>query len=247
MILAIQLLTRLPIKKQVDAVGADYAGSVAWFWLTSLLVGGVMLGVFALTQFLFHIAALSAFLSVIAACLFTGGFHVDGFADMCDAFFARKPKERTLEILKDSRMGTYGVIAICFVLAVKTILLAQTGSWQLLLALPVCGKIPMITCAMVSRYPRQDGLGKYIIELLSRKTAVLSIVLCAAIVFALSAWPYDGATLLIRAAVCIGAGIVLGLALASISKRKIGGATGDILGAANEMGEMLFLAVWAAL
>lgn len=235
-------MTRLPIKKQVDATGEDYAGSVFWFFLTSLMVGGIMLGVYFVMYILVPVPLFAAFLSVIAAALFTGGLHIDGFADMCDAFFARKSSERTLEILKDSRMGAYGVIAIIFVIAVKTFLLGRIEGtvflWPIFLALPVCGKIPMILCAMVSTYPREDGLGKYIIDLLPKKTAVWSIIICSAIV-CFCAGVFAGG-------IAVAAMLATGFILAQISKNKIGGATGDILGAANEIGEMLFLLIVAA-
>lgn len=234
-ILAMQLLTRLPIKKQYpDAVGADYAGSVLWFFLPALLCGLLMAAVYIGVLFA-GIPYLAAFACVIAAYLFTGGLHIDGFADMCDAFFARKSKERTLEILKDSRMGTYGVIAIVFVVAVKTLAIASFAPemvWTLA-AVPLCGKIALVVCAAVSSYPREDGLGKYIVEELPVGTAILSIVFCAVGVCFFAG--------VFRGLIAIGLMALCGLILAQVSKRKIGGATGDILGAANEAGEMAFL------
>ncbi|MEG0251851.1 MAG: adenosylcobinamide-GDP ribazoletransferase [Christensenellaceae bacterium] len=232
--IAIQTMTRLPLKKQFFVVGQDYAASVAWFPVTSLLVGVVMLLVYWIFSFT-GISLLAAFVSVIGAYLFTGGFHIDGFADMCDAFFARKSKERTLEILKDSRMGTYGVLAIVFMVGIKTILVANLNYHVLLilLAAPVCGKIPMVLCAKLSKYPRKDGLAKYIVDDITTQTALIAIFVSSAIVLMCVGF--------FAGTVAIAAMLVIGALMFALSNNKIGGATGDILGASNEIGEMVFL------
>ncbi len=247
--LAIQLMTRVPWKKQYDVIEQDYAKSAIWFFATSLIVGAVAAAVFFAGSFS-RVPYLAAFLSVIAASLVTGGFHIDGFADMCDAFFARKSKEKTLEILKDSRMGTYGVIAIVFVVLVKTLLIQRIGAiglpaLLLLLVAPVCGKIPMVFCAALSSYPRQSGLGKAMIDLLSPATAIGSMLICAAIVLVGTVIAFPA--VLFAGAIAIAAVLAAGAVLTGVSKKRIGGATGDILGAANEIGEMVFLLVMAVL
>ena len=239
--LAIQTMTRLPLKKQFEVTCQDYADSVAWFPLTAFLVGFVMLAVYQIF-FLTGIPLLASLMCVIAACLFTGGLHIDGLADICDAFFTGKPKERTLEILKDSRMGTYGVLGIVFVVAAKTILIAalpaQNILW-ILLAIPVCGKIPMALCARLSRYPRQDGMAKCIVENLKTNVTVITIAVCSAIVILLSGF-YAGT-------VAIACGIAIGAAMHFVSEKKIGGATGDVLGACNELGEIACLLIMAVM
>lgn len=232
--LALQLLTRLPLKKQVNAAPADYAACSVWFFLPALLVGALM-AAFYYIGILSGISYLAAFLSVFAACVMTGGLHVDGFADMCDAFFARKSKEETLILLKDSRMGVYGVLGIVFLVGIKTILIANIGGFalSLLLAMPVCGKIPMVFCAKLSQYPREDGLGKFMIELMTGETAFLSMLWCSIIVLFLTGF--------VAGAVAIGMNIAAGVLLYLFSGRVIGGATGDVLGACNEVGEVIYL------
>lgn len=240
LILALQLMTRLPIKKQFNAQPEDYAGSVLWFFVVALLAGGVM----AATYFIADLASvpyLAALCSVIAAYLFTGGLHIDGFADMCDAFLAHKDRVRTLEILKDSQMGVYGVIAIAFMVAAKTLLVGNLNINMLpvLLALPVCGKVAMVVCAGVSSYARQDGLGKYIIDYIKPGTAVLSIVICAVITIICCGFLAGG--------MVIAVSLMIGFCIAAVSKAKIGGATGDVLGAANELGELAYLIIMGVL
>ncbi len=239
--LAIQTMTRLPLKKQFDVCCQDYADSVAWFPLTALMAGAVMCGAYVLLC-LTGIPYLAAFACVLAAIMFTGGLHIDGFADVCDAFFAGKTKERTLAILKDSRMGTYGVLGIVFVVAIKTILLAgihpEKAVW-ILLAMPLCGKIPLILCAKLSRYPRENGMAKCIIESLKTSTALIAIVICSvAVVFV------GG---LASGTIVVAGAIATGAIMHFISEKKIEGATGDVLGACNELGEIIFLFVMAVM
>ncbi len=238
LILAMQTMTRLPIHKQLDVTGEDYAKSVAWFPVTALSVGLVSALVYALTLLL-GIPYLAALLSVIAAALFTGGFHMDGFADVCDAFFARKDKERTLEILKDSRMGTYGVLGLVFLVTIKTILIGTMGLQGILIvvAAPICGKMPMAICAKLSSYPREQGLAKYIIEQLSTGRMWACLIGCAALLVLLVG-P-------ISAGIMAAAMLVVALLMTQCAKKRIGGATGDVLGTCNELGEIVFL-IWMA-
>lgn len=240
--LALQLMTRFPLRKQFNVNEEDFAACTLWFFLTSLLVGALM----ALVYYLFlllEIPLLAAFLSVMVAYVFTGGLHIDGFADVCDAFFAGKSKQETLRILKDSRMGTYGVLGIVLMVGVKTILIANLGmnALPVLVATPVCGKIPLLFCAALSRYPRQNGMGKFIIEGLKFKTAFLAMGYCAAVVllFCLLGWVDYGAAMALS--------LVVGVLCYLWADKKIGGATGDVLGAANEMGEAVYLLVAAVL
>ncbi|MEA5004215.1 MAG: adenosylcobinamide-GDP ribazoletransferase [Christensenella sp.] len=239
--LAIQTMTRLPLKKQFDVTCQDYADSVAWFPATSLMAGAVMLAVYQLIL-LTGIPYLPAFLCVMAGIMFTGGLHIDGFADVCDAFFAGKTKERTLEILKDSRMGTYGVLGIVFIVVAKTFLIADLNPDRVLwvlLATPLCGKIPLVFCAKLSRYPRQDGMAKCIIENLKIDTALIAIIICSVAVFLVGGFA--------AGSIAVACMIAIGAVMYFISEKKIDGATGDVLGACNELGEIVFLLVMAVM
>ncbi len=232
--LAIQLLTRFPLKKQFEVTGEDYAKSVAYFPIAALFVGAVMAAAFFAASFL-NIPYFAGLVSVVAAYLCTGGFHIDGFADMSDAFFARKSKERTLEILKDSRMGTYGVLAIIIVVAAKVILIGalKHNALLILLATPICGKIPLFICAKLSKYPRETGLGKYIIDMVRTKDIIIALIL--SVVFLILCIGIFHALIVTLVMMFIG------FIMHKISKAKIDGATGDILGASNEAGECIFL------
>jgi len=239
-LLAIRLLTRIPAGKRYYDDPRDYTGSVLWYFFAAVIVGAVMAGVFFAAGFT-GIPYLPALLSVIAACIITGSLHVDGFADTCDAFFTQRSMEERLVIMRDSRLGTYGVVGIIFLIAAKVLLInaISTDAVLLIIAVPVCGKIPLILCASVSEYPRNDGMAKYIVGKLSTGVSFFSLLICSAIVVF-----YAGA---LPGALAVGAALAAGLIIPLVSKNRIGGVTGDVLGFSNEVGELLFLLIMGVL
>jgi adenosylcobinamide-GDP ribazoletransferase len=119
--LALQFLTRLP----VTAAFSDAAmrQSPRWYPAVGLVVGAVAGLVFVLGNLLLT-AQLAVFLAVAAAVIVTGALHEDGFADACDGLGGVRPKERVLEIMRDSRIGAYGVIGLIFMIGTKGLALS---------------------------------------------------------------------------------------------------------------------------
>lgn len=239
----IQFMTRIPIKKEFKVTEKDFGAMTMFFPVSAAIVGVIMMAVY----WLFSLAGLQwvgAVGSVVAACLVTGGLHVDGFADMADAFGAGKGKKKTLEILKDSHMGTYGVLAIVFIVLIKVLLIRSinySAALFIVAGTPVAGKIPMAIAAAAGKYPREDGTGKHTIDHVKPWHSIVCIVICTALLYLCADWPS-----LILLPVLVAAGFIL----TAVSNKKIEGVTGDILGAANEIGEMLWLlfaALWCAL
>ncbi|POY34865.1 adenosylcobinamide-GDP ribazoletransferase [Solitalea longa] len=115
---AIMFYTRIPCPKWVDHRAEYLNRATVYLPIVGWMVGGVCALVFWLSIFLFP-ATLSILLSMVSGILLTGAFHEDGFADVCDGFGGGWTKQRILEIMKDSRVGAYGVIGIILMLAVK--------------------------------------------------------------------------------------------------------------------------------
>jgi adenosylcobinamide-GDP ribazoletransferase len=109
---AIAFLTRLPVGGGA-LTARQLSRAALWFPAVGLLVGGVMGGVRALAGTVLDPGPATA-LAVLAAMLVTGALHEDGLADAADAIGAHVPRERRLEILRDSRVGTYGALALVF-------------------------------------------------------------------------------------------------------------------------------------
>lgn len=115
---ALMFYTRLPVPKNIDHSAALLNRSTMFFPFIGWIIGGIGMGTFALTAWLFP-PELAVLFSMIATIYATGAFHEDGFADVCDGFGGGWSKTQILTIMKDSRLGTYGVVGLGLLLAVK--------------------------------------------------------------------------------------------------------------------------------
>ena len=122
--LAVQLLTRIPIKKQVAVKDDTLVNGVAFWPLIGLITGAIQLGVYYLLSFIMARPA-AIVLAVLTQIVINGGFHLDGLCDTADGIYSARTRERMLEIMKDSRIGTNGVIAALFDILLKITLLGQ--------------------------------------------------------------------------------------------------------------------------
>jgi len=235
-VLSFIYMTRLPIKTKFDVTENDVSKTSIFFAFTSLFIGAFMyLFYYIFTLIGFDIFAIV--ISLAAGVIMTGGLHVDGFIDCADAFFVSDSKERALEILKDSRVGAYGAIACVFLFIVKIALLFElsiTGASMLfaIICMPIAAKIPVLVVAYFSKYAREQGSGKSIITQMKLHEMLISYLFILAIL--MFCFKENGLIIFISM-------IALGFIYTSIGKKKIGGATGDLLGSANESGEILFL------
>ncbi len=124
---ALMFLTRIPVPKNINHSSVLLQKSARYFSWVGLLVGGIGCTAFFLSQLVFSTSFSIAF-SILATILTTGAFHEDGFADSCDAFGGGWTKEKILTIMKDSRLGTYGVVGLIGILGFKFLLLQQLFS-----------------------------------------------------------------------------------------------------------------------
>ncbi len=124
---ALMFLIRIPVPKNINHSSNLLQKSARYFSWIGLLVGGIGCIAFLLSQLVFSTNFSIAF-SILATILTTGALHEDGFADSCDAFGGGWTKEKILTIMKDSRLGTYGVVGLIGILGFKFILLQQIFS-----------------------------------------------------------------------------------------------------------------------
>lgn len=241
---AITFLTRFP----VALIGGDSAElpqfdrAARMFPPVGALIGLVGGAVVVIATFLNVPAPIAATLAVAATIIATGGLHEDGLADTFDGFGGGGTKERKLEIMRDSRLGTYGVTAL-----VLSILLRIVAVWTLALNDPWHAALVLIAAETMSRTAllqvwfvmpsaRSDGLAHDTGQP-TAQAMMTAYILAVAIVFA-TVWPSAG----FLAAIV---GILLsGLAtyiLILIARRQIGGQTGDTLGACQQIAVTAFL------
>lgn len=234
-LLALQFLTRLPTPALSRIRPGDWGRAVLFFPLVGLLVGGLLAGLQALLSG--SDPLLQAALLAAAWVALTGGLHLDGLADCADAWVGgHGNREKTLAIMKDPASGPMGVAAVVLALLLKFAALAALVKGHAppaLLAAPVLGRAALPALLLASSYARPGGLGEAMARALPRKTAMFLLAFVLAAVSAAGAWKG------VLVAVAVFA-LVRGAAV-----RRIGGVTGDVLGAAVELTEVAVLAAWA--
>jgi adenosylcobinamide-GDP ribazoletransferase len=238
---ALSFLTILPIGRHLAPDEKGLARSMAFYPLAGLAIGGLSALGFFLLSLLFP-KPLALWLTIGLLALLTGGLHLDGFADTIDGLACRGTKERVLEVMRDSRVGAFGVIGLILLIGAKYFGLAQLSSQAIPYALAlmaVMGRSSMVLVCYRSAYARSaGGLAKPFTENLGLREVTVSLVTALGIALLLAG--------LRGAIVFLGTGL-FSLGYRFFFIRKLGGVTGDILGAANELTELLSLLLSTAL
>lgn len=242
--LALGFLTTLPARPV--AYAPDGLGkAAAWFPVVGLLIGALLAAVHGLALWLLG-PALAAVLVVLASAVLTGALHLDGLADCCDGLLAPVSRERRLEILRDPRVGSFGVVGLVLALLTKA---AAVYALPPTLPGPLAGVLPGSLLALLlapmwarwliliaARQPaaRSGGLGSSFAAALT-PAALARAALLPALLLAPALWLQGRVALglLLAVLACLG---VLRLARA-----RIGGVTGDVYGAVVELAEIAFL------
>ncbi len=230
LIAAFRFLTRLPVPGP-ETRTEDLAGAVGWFPVVGAFVGVATAGVFALALRLWA-APVAAALAVAFGLMLTGGFHEDGCTDAADGLGGGWSKERVLEIMKDSRIGAYGAMALWC-----TLTLRWTALWSLelqaLWALPLAMVWGRWSIAVMLRLlpSISQGLAREVHKGLGWGSFALATILLA--LANLVAWRWTALNLL-RPAI---ASVVVVLAWIFYLRRRLGGHSGDLLGAGNQLVE----------
>jgi adenosylcobinamide-GDP ribazoletransferase len=238
---AVSFLTRVPVGRVVEVGAADVARAVVLFPLVGAGVG-VLSGGVAVALEPQVPSVVAAALAVAVATVVTGAMHLDALADTADALGAAT-RARALEIMRDSRIGTYGAAALVLDLFVKVACLAALleGGHALagLVAAGALSRAASPPLAAVLAYPRVEGGPG---SVLSGRTSPVAAAAAAALAtgLALAVW-WEGGYWLVAAASSVA------LAAALFFRRWLGGATGDCLGATTEVCETAVLVVATAL
>jgi adenosylcobinamide-GDP ribazoletransferase len=237
---ALEFLTRLRVRRTPLGDLRSVADAQAWFPLVGLVIGALLVAVDWLARRALPDAS-AAVLVVVALVAITGALHLDGLADAADGLLGGRDREGRLRIMHDVHAGTYAVVAIVCVLAMKwagIAALAPRARYAALLLAPCLARFAMLMASTTAPYARAEGEGA---------------------AFHARAWPVAtvaGAATGLAASVALlgaaGAGIVAGAAAAGIAagaigRRSVGGMTGDLFGATIEVSEALLLLTIAAL
>jgi adenosylcobinamide-GDP ribazoletransferase len=237
---AFALLSRLPLPNH-QGTGA---GS-AWAWpLVGAVLGTLGAALASAALWLGVTPGVTAVLVLALGAMLTGGLHEDGLSDTADGLYGGWTKARRLEIMKDSRVGSYGVLALVLVTLARWSALTAVlvygqnggGHWAALIATGALSRAPMALMMALLPNARGEGLS-HATGRPSPATALVALGIAVAIATALTGWT---AVPLVFAA--LGAAILLTF----FALRKIGGQTGDILGSSQQLAEVACLAVLSA-
>lgn len=239
--LALAFLTRLPVPLPADIAAQPLGAAVRAFPLVGIVVGIAGAITYAIADVLGMSPTISALLAVAAMAILTGGLHEDGLADSADGLGATTP-EKALAIMRDSRIGTFGVMALFFVLSLRVVALSYAGSTVeaiCLLIAAAAGSRATIPVIMNMLPPaRTDGLGWAAGEPDRRR--VVDAGALGVLIVVLMLWPIWVGLLVIASAAAAAA------LVAWLARRRLGGHTGDVLGAAQQWSETAILLSYVA-
>lgn len=233
---ALVLLTRLPMPALPDHAFAHGAGSVWAYPVVGLVLGGLLALFTAILDALGLSVSIVAGLTLGALVMLTGAIHEDGLADTADGFWGGHDQDRRLEIMKDSRIGAYGVLALIIVMGLRWLGLTEM-SWTGLMAALMLSRAMMPPLMLCLPHARNTGLSH------SVGAPGMGAVVIAVLIGIVGATLLAGGAGVLAAIVASAVTLVVGL----VAQAKIGGQTGDILGATQVLTEIAVLLTLATL
>jgi len=243
--LAIKFLTIIPVisfpppnntNQNEEVLAENFANSMAFFPLVGMLIGILLVVLRRIFYYLDISSLVGDTLVLIVWIWLSGGLHLDGFADSVDGFLGGHGQEEILKIMKDSATGAKGVVALVSLLLLKFVLLAEMPLWLKDAALfftPAIGRWSMVIAAFLGKPVRlKDSMGKLFMDYVGWREVIfasLTITVIGILLF----------KLYFLLLVIIGIEIVL--LILKYCQKRIGGISGDILGAINEIVEVFIL------
>lgn len=250
LIAAVSFLTRLPVGSRREISAREVARSARWFPVVGLLLGGIYAAVLWVCVPVFPALITAILLAGVDAGI-TGAMHLDGLADTIDGFGGGRTREDVLRIMRDHAIGTYGAVALVLVLILKiaavTTLIDAHRAMAAVVLTPVLGRWSAVLMGATQTYarPPEDGsrsagsparfMGRTELIVATASTAA---IIAAMIIARLDQW---------RSAIACAPVAIISAWWAWRCKRRIGGVTGDTLGAGIEISECLVLLLYTAL
>jgi len=237
---ALAFLTRLPVPAPPWSSGG-LARAAVWFPVVGLVVGGVAAAVRVAAGLVLP-SEPATVLALAAAILVTGAFHEDGLADAADGLGAHVDRARKLEIMRDSRVGTYGSLGVVLPLLLAYATLSGLDAEDFSRA-AVCGHVlgRWSTLPQAFFLPPARDVGSGALVRVSVPALLIGTAVTVAVLLGLGG--------LVGGATALGVAVIIGLASALGLRRVLGGATGDTFGAVNKITEVAtyaaLVAVWS--
>ncbi len=237
---ALRFLTICPLPGAWGTMPTDLPGSLLYFPLVGLLIGGLAAALAYGFACLFPVLPAAALL-VIALAVVSGGLHLDGVADSADGLLSARPRLQKMAIMHDSRTGPMGVFALTAVLLLKFACLASLPAsefWRAALLMPVAGRSALVFSMILLPYARPEGLARVFYQKRKELAGLTALGVLALTAFVAAS---------LRGLLSAGSALAMVLLFSIYLYRQLGGHTGDTLGASCELAEVTTVLTLTAL
>lgn len=236
-------LTRIPVK--IPFKYEAKVENVFYFPFVGIIIGSVLVPVAYLSSLIFP-SNISSIITVLALVVITGGLHLDGLSDSFDGLLSYRDKEKIILIMKDSRVGAMGLLAVVFIILFKVALIEmviESGKYIMILTMPVIGRISLVMACYKGKTISKSIMGEPFIGKLSKRYYYGIILFYGAIISLIMYVSYGliyGLSLIFTVFILH----FIVIKLKKFSYEKIDGISGDILGAICEISETLYIPVF---
>jgi adenosylcobinamide-GDP ribazoletransferase len=236
--IALQFLTIFSIRKEKNISDKDFARSTVYFPLVGAIIGAGLSLLYVVTYHFLPRPVVCSLL-IIASIILTGGLHLDGFVDTIDGLTGGKDKYQILKIMRDEHIGAFGTIGLIALLLLKWTLLYSIPNQLMISALILTLALSRWSMVILCRffpYARDEvGLGKPFASFTGTKEVIWATTIAILLSIALAS---------LRTIILLPLVLIVSIAFGLILNKKIGGITGDTIGALNEMVETLGLFIF---
>ena len=245
-LIGLQFLTRINIVRQVEWTERGFGESVKFFPSIGAVIGIICAGVMCALNFFFgsNFPMMTGTIAFALPIILTGGIHCDGLMDSADGLFSGREREKILQIMKDSRAGSFGVVAMILVAAMEISALTELSRVSTkifcaaIFSAPIIARLMMVITIGAFPYARPDGMGKAFAKFTSRRTILIAAAETFALLLPLN---FIDEKIFLCAAIATLVALIVTWRFANFALEKIGGVTGDIYGAITTLAEMFTL------
>ena len=237
LLFALQFLTIIPVRITGRIKNENISGSLLAFPMVGFLIGSV-LAAFAFVFSLLPVSVMAALILILSAWL-TGGLHLDGFADSCDGLYGRFSQQKRLANMKDSHIGAMGAIGLICLLLLKFSLIANISYnvlWKTLIMMGTFSRWTQVCSCYSTKYLRKKGTAKQFIGCARLKDVIVGALFVLTIFLLLT--QIKGVYIFFLSCIAV-------ITFIGFIQKRLGGMTGDTIGAVNEIAEVscLFFAL----
>lgn len=239
----LQFLTRIPIKMNIG-FDDEFHKTMFYFPLVGFVLG-ILYFIIAIISLIFFDIDIASINVLVGTVVLTGGLHLDGVGDTFDGIYSYRDKDRILEIMKDSRLGTNALLAILFLVLIKLSLISaiiKSGNLYNLIYMPVFARMALVISCYKTKTPREKGMGNIFIGKSNLNMILIGITYVVLLILILNNLLFTTTILdTVKVILFIPIMIVLTRLFVKYIYSKIDGITGDILGCTSEIMEVAYL------